>query len=373
MIFDRLAPDQVVELFVTINAKHTKLNPSHLISLAGRRLYPDKALAASHDIIRALNEDAELAAARRDQALRRRPRPRRAGAARRGAEAASSPRSTRSAAAQPDRFRDDAQALLPELLQADRRASSRRAWDGRKYSIKTGMALRAFLRVVPDVFAAIRANRRDPADAHAIREVLAPWGELIGDARFETERRVAPEARRRHARHRRAARARAARRAQALTDARHIAAPRRLRHAGRAAERRQVDAAESGRRARRSPPSPTSRRRRGTASSASSTAPDAQLVFVDTPGIHHAKTPLNARLVSDGPPGARRRRRARCSSLDADGRHDRRRPRGRGRGRRSGAAPSSPSPRATSLARSAIIPVCAAAAGRSSRAPTSSR
>src|SRR5581483_2567882 len=33
VVFDRLAPDQVVELFVTINAKHTKLNPSHLISL----------------------------------------------------------------------------------------------------------------------------------------------------------------------------------------------------------------------------------------------------------------------------------------------------------------------------------------------------
>ena len=59
VVFDSLAPDQVVELFVTINAKHTKLNPSHLISLAGRRLYPDKALAASHDIIRTLNEHAE--------------------------------------------------------------------------------------------------------------------------------------------------------------------------------------------------------------------------------------------------------------------------------------------------------------------------
>ena len=72
VVFDRLSPDQVVELFVTINAKHTKLNPSHLISLAGRRLYPDKELAASHDIIRALNEHADSPLQRRDQALRRR-------------------------------------------------------------------------------------------------------------------------------------------------------------------------------------------------------------------------------------------------------------------------------------------------------------
>src|SRR5207253_3832392 len=57
VIFDSLAPDQAVELFVTINAKHTKLNPSHLISLSGRRLYPDAALAASHDIVRSLSED----------------------------------------------------------------------------------------------------------------------------------------------------------------------------------------------------------------------------------------------------------------------------------------------------------------------------
>src|SRR5262249_22691745 len=38
VVFDNLTADQVVELFVTINSKHTKLNPSHLISLSGRRL-----------------------------------------------------------------------------------------------------------------------------------------------------------------------------------------------------------------------------------------------------------------------------------------------------------------------------------------------
>jgi hypothetical protein len=37
------------------------------------------------------------------------------------------------------------------------------------------------------VIATINSNRRDPADANAIREVLAPWAERIGDSRFETE------------------------------------------------------------------------------------------------------------------------------------------------------------------------------------------
>src|SRR2546429_2079754 len=57
VIFDRPTPDPVGELFVTINAQHTQLKPPHLISLPGRRLYPDSLLAVSHDIIRTLNED----------------------------------------------------------------------------------------------------------------------------------------------------------------------------------------------------------------------------------------------------------------------------------------------------------------------------
>ncbi len=57
VLFDTLDPRQTVELFVTINAKHTRLNPSHLISLAGRRLYADPHQALAHDIIRRLNEE----------------------------------------------------------------------------------------------------------------------------------------------------------------------------------------------------------------------------------------------------------------------------------------------------------------------------
>jgi DGQHR domain-containing protein len=185
VIFDRIAPDQAVELFVTINAKHTKLNPSHLISLAGRRLYPDKVLAAGHDIIRALSEDAssplhgdiKLFGVGRGKVAQ--------------APLAEELRNIFTAVEalggrEAGRFLDTAKRFFLNYFKQIERTFEK-AWHGRKYSIRTGMALRAFLRVVPDVIAAVRANRRDPADAVAIREVIAPWGERIGDARFETE------------------------------------------------------------------------------------------------------------------------------------------------------------------------------------------
>ena len=56
VIFDRLPEDHVVQMFVTINAKHTRLNASHLVSLSGRQLYRDESLAAAHDVVRVLNE-----------------------------------------------------------------------------------------------------------------------------------------------------------------------------------------------------------------------------------------------------------------------------------------------------------------------------
>src|SRR5205085_11386164 len=56
IIFDRLPEDHVVQMFVTINAKHTRLNASHVVSLSGRQLYRDEALATGHDGVRALND-----------------------------------------------------------------------------------------------------------------------------------------------------------------------------------------------------------------------------------------------------------------------------------------------------------------------------
>ena len=185
VVFDRLTPDQVVELFVTINAKHTKLNPSHLISLAGRRLYPDKELAASHDIIRALNEHA-------DSPLRGEIKLFGVGHGRVAqaplAEELKSIFTNLDALGgrQSDRFRDSAQRFFLNYFKQIARVFPK-AWVGRKYSIKTAMALRAFLRVVPDVLKAVRGAGGDPLEARAIGEAIGPWGELVGDSRFETE------------------------------------------------------------------------------------------------------------------------------------------------------------------------------------------
>ena len=170
---------------MTINAKHTKLNPSHLVSLAGRRLYPDRDLAASHDIIRALNETA-------DSPLKGEIKLFGVGSGRvaqaplaeelKGIFTALDALGGRQSA----HFRDASRRFFLNYFRQIARVFPR-AWAGRKYSIKTAMALRAFLRVVPDVLRAIRQAGGDPLDAHAIGRQLQPWGELIGDERFETE------------------------------------------------------------------------------------------------------------------------------------------------------------------------------------------
>jgi len=186
VVFDGLSADQVVELFVTINAKHTKLNPSHLISLSGRRLYPEQALALSHDVIRSLNERADsplrgviklfgVGSGRVAQAPLADELRRILGAL-----------GTVATRAQASVLRDEAPRFFLTYFKQVAHTFPR-AWNGRKYSIKTATALRAFLRVVPDVLSALHSARAEVLDARAIGQILAPWSERVGDARFETD------------------------------------------------------------------------------------------------------------------------------------------------------------------------------------------
>ncbi len=185
IIFDRLPEDHLVQMFVTINAKHTRLNASHLVSLSGRQLYRDDALAAAHDVVRALNDKEEsplhgeikllgvgrgrVAQAPLAQELKKLFASDAFGGPRKSAE-----------------FREDSKRFFVNYFKQVSVVIGA-AWDGRKYSIKSATALRAFIRVAPDVVRRLDQEHADRADFRAIGRVIAPWGRRIGDLRFESE------------------------------------------------------------------------------------------------------------------------------------------------------------------------------------------
>ena len=185
VVFDALTPDQVVELFVTINSKHTKLNPSHLISLSGRRLHRDENLAAAHDVIRALNEDEHSPLRGQIKVL---------GIGKGTVTQASLADELRDVFASMDaaggrmarEFRENARRFFLNYFKAAARAFPA-AFAGRKYSIKSSTSLRAFIRIVPYVIAMIRSRAGDVWSSGELDAALRPWAEAIGDRRFETE------------------------------------------------------------------------------------------------------------------------------------------------------------------------------------------
>jgi DGQHR domain-containing protein len=186
VLFDSLDARQIVELFVTINAKHTRLNPSHIISLAGRKLYPDPNQALAHDVIRSLNEDDTSPLAGEIKMLGTgRGRVSQAPLAEEIVDFFETVEKV-GGASKINEVRQGAKRFFLNYIKA-LSTTFPAAWAGRKYSIKTGAALRAFIRTAPDVMARARELRRDPFDLNAIREAIKPWGERLRDRRFETE------------------------------------------------------------------------------------------------------------------------------------------------------------------------------------------
>src|SRR5229473_921968 len=182
----RLVARQIVELFVTINAKHTRLNPSHIVSLAGRKLYPDPNQALAHDVIRSLNEDDTSPLAGEIKMLGTgRGRVSQAPLAEEIVEFLETVEKI-GGGARTNELRQNAKRFFLNYMKAVAGVFPS-AWAGRKYSIKTGAALRAFIRVAPDVMARARELKRDAFDFHAIRDAVKPWGDRLKDRRFETE------------------------------------------------------------------------------------------------------------------------------------------------------------------------------------------
>src|SRR3954465_8269840 len=186
IIFDPLPEDHVVQMFVTINAKHTRLNASHLVSLSGRQLYRDEALAAAHDVVRAINDRDESPLFGEIKLLG-------VGKGRVGQAPLAqelkrlfADEAALGGARKSEQFREESKKFFVNYFKQIA-SIFESAWNGRKYSIKSATALRAFIRVAPDVIQKIDQHHADRTDFRAIGRVISPWGRRIGALRFETD------------------------------------------------------------------------------------------------------------------------------------------------------------------------------------------
>jgi hypothetical protein len=171
-------------MFVTINAKHTRLNASHLVSLSGRQLYRDEALATGHDVVRALNDREDSPLYDEIKLL---------GVGRGRVAQAPLAQELKKLFAEDGVFakkggdaHEEAKKFFVNYFKQIAVVFGG-AWNGRKYSIRSASALRAFVRVAPEVIRRLDQEHADRADFRAIGRVIAPWGRRIGDLRFETE------------------------------------------------------------------------------------------------------------------------------------------------------------------------------------------
>jgi DGQHR domain-containing protein len=184
IIFDRLPEDHVVQMFVTINAKHTRLNASHLVSLSGRQLYRDDALATAHDVVRALNdrEDSPLHGEIKLLGVGR-------GRVAQAPLAQELKRLFTNDVFNSRRSGDPHEEARKFFVNYFKQVAVvfNAAWNGRKYSIRSASALRAFIRVAPDVIRRLDQEHAERSDFRAIGRVISPWGRRIGDLRFETD------------------------------------------------------------------------------------------------------------------------------------------------------------------------------------------
>jgi DGQHR domain-containing protein len=183
ILFSGLSDDQIVEMFVTINAKHTRLNASLLVSLSGRQLYGDARMGKVHDVIRALNNQSSSPLAGQIKLLGVGPgRVQQAGLAQEMKQILDD--WERKDPGLVARFETEAKEFFLAYFKEVARVFAQ-AWNGKKYSIKSAIALRAFIQVTPEVLARALAVG-GASRAEAMAAALAPWGERIGSARFET-------------------------------------------------------------------------------------------------------------------------------------------------------------------------------------------
>jgi DGQHR domain-containing protein len=184
LLFAGLPPSAVVEMFATVNSKHTRLNASLLFSLKGRQLYGDPLDAQIHDTLKRLNEKSDSPLHGHIKMLGVGPgKVAQAGLANEIRSAVGS----FSARATAPGWREElieAMSRFYELYFKEVQRCFSAVWESKKHSIRTGIALRAFIQASADVALRVWAEGGDPRPV--VRRLLSPWPEAIGEARFET-------------------------------------------------------------------------------------------------------------------------------------------------------------------------------------------
>jgi DGQHR domain-containing protein len=184
ILFVGLPPPSVVEMFVTINSKHTRLNPSLLYSLKGRQLYPDPIDSAIHDAIKELNGRNASPLAGHVKMLGVGPgRVPQAGLAQEMRAAIDAVRGASEGAPWLDDFVENLGRFYSLYFREVQRSFAE-VWESKKHSVRSTIALRAFVQASQPVVARVYDVGGDPRPT--VSSMLAPWSSRIGGARFET-------------------------------------------------------------------------------------------------------------------------------------------------------------------------------------------
>jgi DGQHR domain-containing protein len=183
VIFDALQSPGAVEMFVTINTKHTRLKPDLILGLSGKKLYPDEKSAVAHDILMKLNKEGALEGEIKILGIGK-------------GKVSEAPLAIEIVS-----VLNDMEALGSKAAQEFYAAAPKffltyfkqiavifeHSWNKRKFKLKSPPALRAFIRACPAVLSKMRQNQIDLLDGKGIGDLLAPWNERIGENRFEPE------------------------------------------------------------------------------------------------------------------------------------------------------------------------------------------
>ncbi len=184
VLFSGLAAPAVIEMFVTINSKHTRLNSSLLFSLKGRQLYADPLDAEVHDVIRRLNDDHASPLDGQIKMLGVGPgRVAQSGLAQELRRVLVALERSPADQSWLVGLKEHLPAFYLEYFKETARVFEE-AWTSRSHSIQSLIALRALLQASQEVVPRALSGGGDPRAA--LRKVLTPWSTRIGSARFET-------------------------------------------------------------------------------------------------------------------------------------------------------------------------------------------